>query len=128
MPALTHFLIFTQHQHRTIPPEIGNLTQLKCLYLSHAGKLTGTLPTEMSKLIHMQGLFLRWNHFEGALPDLSKMRNLTKLVIDGAPVKACPVSMIVAEAKKSRVCCSCCLMSSGVDHEREQEQWHTIFN
>ena len=75
----------------------------------------------------MQGLFLRWNHFEGALPDLSKMRNLTKLVIDGAPVGLCPVSMIVVEAKKSRVCSSCCLVSSGVDHERKQEQWHHHF-
>lgn len=75
----------------TIPPSVGSLTKLKCLYLSHAGKMTGTLPREMSDLTSLQGLFLRWTHFEGSLPDLSRMRNLTKLVIDSSPVShTCP--------------------------------------
>ena len=75
----------------TIPTAIGQLTNLKCLYLSHAGKMTGNLPSSMSNLIHLQGLFLRWTHFEGPLPDLSNSPNLTKLVIDGSPLKGlCP--------------------------------------
>jgi hypothetical protein len=74
-----------------IPSSIGNLTRLKCLYLSHAGNMTGTLPSSMSKLINLQGLFLRWTNFEGLLPDLSKARNLSKIVIDSSPIDGlCP--------------------------------------
>ena len=75
----------------TLPDAVGSLTKLKCLYLSHAGKMTGTLPASMSNLEQLQGLFLRWTHFEGTLPNLSRARNLTKLIIDSSPLSnLCP--------------------------------------
>jgi hypothetical protein len=75
----------------TIPDAIGKLTHLKCLYLSHAGKMTGTLPASMANLAELQALEIRWTHFEGALPDLSRASNLTKVVIDSSPAGGlCP--------------------------------------
>jgi len=97
LPELVHIYLSNDHPPGwssltgTLPDAVGQLTQLKCLYLSHAGKLTGTLPASMSNLEQLQGLFLRWTHFEGALPDLSRARNLTKLVIDSSPLSnLCP--------------------------------------
>lgn len=76
--------------HGTVSTEIGRLHKLKCLYLSHAGALTGTLPTEIGSLTRLQGIYTRWTSLGGPLPDLSRLRNLSKLVIDAAPLGSCP--------------------------------------
>ena len=74
----------------SLPTEIGRLSSLKCLYTSHAGKLTGTLPSEISGLTRLQGLYSRWTKFQGALPDLSRLTNLSKIIIDSSPIHHCP--------------------------------------
>jgi hypothetical protein len=73
----------------SLPAAIGSLHKLKCLYTSHAGNLSGPLPAEISGLDQMQGLYLRWNSWTGKLPDLSRMRGLTKLIIDASPIDDC---------------------------------------
>ena len=73
----------------SLPTEIGRLHRLKCLYTSHAGNLSGPLPTELGSLTALQGLYLRWNSWSGPLPDLSRLRNLTKLIVNAAPVDDC---------------------------------------
>lgn len=71
-------------------PAIGRMQGLKCLYLSHAGDMSGSLPAAISTLTRLQGLYLRWTSFSGPLPDLRPLTNLSKLFLDAAPLGACP--------------------------------------
>jgi len=62
-----------------IPTSIGNLTNLKYLYLSE-NKLTGTLPTWLSSLTNLNELALENNQFTGYIPAfLGKLNQLTVL-------------------------------------------------
>jgi Leucine-rich repeat (LRR) protein len=60
----------------SIPPEIGNLTNLITLGLDD-NQLTGSIPPEIGNLTNLQELGLSWNQLSGEIP--SEIGNLTSL-------------------------------------------------
>jgi len=61
----------------SIPPEIGNLTNLTYLYLSN-NQLTGSIPPEIGNLINLTRLYLDVNQLTGSIPP--EIGNLTNLI------------------------------------------------
>ncbi|WOL10834.1 hypothetical protein Cni_G19593 [Canna indica] len=62
-----------------ISPDIGSLTFLRTLNLSH-NNLQGHLPSELGCLSHLESLLLWQNSFEGRIPaDLANCSNLLRL-------------------------------------------------
>ena len=61
-----------------LPPELGNLTDLKKLDLSE-NQILGKIPPELGRLTNLEELNLSDNDFEGWLPP--SLKNLTKLRI-----------------------------------------------
>ncbi len=67
--------------HGNIPPEIGNLTELRSLYMYNCG-LSGRVPDEIGNLIHLEELNLGSNSLSGSLPEsMSKLSNLRTLCL-----------------------------------------------
>ncbi len=67
----------------TIPPELGNLTNLEGLYLG-SNQLTGEIPLELGSLANLEWLSLKQNQVTGTIPpELGKLSNLTRLNIFG---------------------------------------------
>ena len=62
----------------SIPPEIGNLTNLERLMLFH-NQLTGSIPPEIGNLTNLTALSLIDNQLTGSIP--SEIDNLTNLYI-----------------------------------------------
>lgn len=60
----------------SIPPEIGDLTELTTLRLS-SNQLNGSLPDEITNLVNLEYLFLNNNDLSGALP--ATIGNMTSL-------------------------------------------------
>jgi Leucine-rich repeat (LRR) protein len=70
----------------TIPPELGNLSDLTHLDLSTSwnspAKLTGTIPTELGNLSDLTSLSLSGNELTGTIPtELGNLSNLTRLYL-----------------------------------------------
>ena len=59
-----------------IPPEIGNLTNLKVLNFNR-NQLSGSIPAEIGNLVNLTGLYLYGNEFSGSIP--TEIGNLTNL-------------------------------------------------
>ena len=67
----------------TIPEELGNLTNLKSLYLSD-NKLAGTIPEELGNLTNLEFLSLFDNQLTGMIPEeLGSLINLKSLKPQG---------------------------------------------
>jgi len=65
----------------SIPPEIGNLTNLTYLKLSH-NELTGSIPPEIGNLTNLEKLYLSYNQLTGSiLPEIGNLTNLTYLTL-----------------------------------------------
>jgi Leucine-rich repeat (LRR) protein len=63
----------------SIPPEIGNLTNLTQLMLGYNG-LTGSIPSEIGNLVNLEYLSLYQNPFTGEIPpEIGNLTNLTYL-------------------------------------------------
>ena len=60
----------------SLPAELGNLVNLKILYLSF-NKLSGPIPAELGNLLFLEKLFLYDNQLSGAIP--AELGNLTSL-------------------------------------------------
>ncbi|KAG0614733.1 hypothetical protein M758_6G199900 [Ceratodon purpureus] len=68
-----------------LPPEIGNLTSLQNLKLSHNPKLTGPVPIEIWKLPNLLTIWLNNNSLIGTLPtsdDFNTSSNLQEIRLD----------------------------------------------
>jgi len=65
----------------SIPPELGNLTNLQ--YLSLGGnQLSGSIPPELGNLTNLQGLYLYDNQLSGSIPpQLGNLTNLKELYL-----------------------------------------------
>jgi Leucine-rich repeat (LRR) protein len=61
----------------TLPPEIGNLTELRELRL-HYNHLSGTIPSELGNLTRLRELLLYQNGFSGTVPPV--LGDLTELI------------------------------------------------
>jgi len=60
----------------SIPPEIGNLTNLIILSLN-SNQLTGSIPPEIGNLTNLEGLWLQSNQFTGEIPEsICELTNL----------------------------------------------------
>ncbi len=67
----------------SLPPELGNLSELQVLWLSD-NSLTGPLPPEIGNLSQLQGLYLYKNSLTGSIPsELGKLSELQELQLFG---------------------------------------------
>ena len=67
----------------SIPPEIGNLTNLTSLSLM-INQLTGSIPPEIGNLTNLTGLGLYDNQLTGEIPsEIGNLTNLTSLILSG---------------------------------------------
>ena len=65
-----------------IPPEIGDLTNLRTLDLSHS-HLSGGIPPEIGNLTNLTHLDLRYNQLTGSIPpEIGNMTNLRYLYLN----------------------------------------------
>ncbi|MCP4344765.1 MAG: hypothetical protein GY795_04470 [Desulfobacterales bacterium] len=71
-----------------LPPEIGNLTNLKYLYLN-SNRLK-SIPDEIVNLINLEHLTLTNNQIESIPNDIDKLANLTQLKISDNHLKSIP--------------------------------------
>ena len=63
----------------SIPPEIGNLTNLTYLNLQ-LNQLTGSIPPEIGNLINLESMSISWNQLSGSIPpEIGNLTNLTYL-------------------------------------------------
>jgi Leucine-rich repeat (LRR) protein len=66
----------------TIPPEIGNLTNLTHLKL-YNNQLTGSIPPEIGNLTNLKNLILHHNELTGSIPsEIGNLTNLTTLSLN----------------------------------------------
>jgi hypothetical protein len=66
----------------SIPPELGNLTMLWFLYL-YNNQLSGSLPPELGNLANLYGLYLYNNQLSGRIPpELGNLTKLANLILD----------------------------------------------
>jgi len=69
------------HLTGSIPPEIGNLTNLTYLNLGH-NKLTGEIPSEIGNLTNLTYLHLGGNELTGEIPsEIWNLTNLTSMML-----------------------------------------------
>ncbi|KAL0743856.1 hypothetical protein Bca4012_085369 [Brassica carinata] len=63
-----------------IPDQIGDLLELRTLEMSHLKNLTGNIPRTITKLKHLNLVFLMWNRLSGLIPDyISELKSVTFL-------------------------------------------------
>ncbi|CAK9236615.1 unnamed protein product [Sphagnum troendelagicum] len=63
----------------TLPPAIGDLTNLVVLSLTNNPGLTGPIPAEINNLAVLQILDLHNNNFNGTIPEFTNLGNLQEL-------------------------------------------------
>lgn len=74
---------FNQTFQGPIPPEIGNLSELKGLILSF-GSIPGTIPPEIGQLNQLEELSLAYNNLVGTIPsEIGDLKNLKKMRLHG---------------------------------------------
>ncbi|MFK8101279.1 MAG: gliding motility-associated C-terminal domain-containing protein [Saprospiraceae bacterium] len=75
--CVTELFLDNNNLTGSLPPEIGNLSQLEILHLDN-NQLTGSLPPEIGNLAQLEIAFLDDNDFTGSIPNT--WGNLNKLI------------------------------------------------
>jgi Leucine-rich repeat (LRR) protein len=79
---LTHLGLGDNQLTGTIPPELGNLSHLTHLNLA-VNQLTGTIPSALENLSNLTVLYLSSNQLTGVIPsELGNLSNLTELYLN----------------------------------------------
>lgn len=77
-----------------IPAQIGNLGQLRTLYLA-GNSLSGSIPTQLGNLSHLELLYLNRNKLEGTIPyQIGNLNKLQFLYLDGSKLSGVVPSSI----------------------------------
>ena len=77
--TVTKIALPDNNLYGTIPPELGDLSNLQYLYLG-SNQLTGSIPPELGSLLNLESLYLHSNQLEGSIPpELGNLSNLTIL-------------------------------------------------
>ena len=80
---VVELFFFNQTFQGPIPPEIGNLSELRGLTLSF-GSIPGTIPPEIGKLSQLEELSLAYNNLVGTIPpEIGDLKNLKELRLHG---------------------------------------------
>jgi len=74
---VTYINLSANYLNGSIPPELGQLTNLELLFL-YDNYLSGSIPPELGQLTNLELLFLYDNYLSGSIP--SELGQLTKLV------------------------------------------------
>jgi hypothetical protein len=69
-------ILTSNHLNGSIPPELGNLSNLIGLYLS-SNQLSGSIPAELGNLANLEYLYLNANQLSGHIP--AELGNLASL-------------------------------------------------
>lgn len=78
---VTHLQVVNNNLVGTIPAELGNLSQLKELFLSE-NQLSGSISPEIGNLTNLNGLGLSKNQLSGSIPpQLGNLTNLDRLYL-----------------------------------------------
>ena len=65
----------------SLPPEMGSLTNLRKLLLSH-NYLGGEIPPELGQLSNLTHMYLRFTHLSGEIPgEFTNLENLQELIL-----------------------------------------------
>jgi hypothetical protein len=67
--------------HGEIPDSLQRLQELRCFYVSH-GDLHGPMPAWLNSMPKLQGIMMRRNKLSGPFPDLSNLHDLRSLWFD----------------------------------------------
>ena len=93
----------------SIPPEIGNLTNLTHLYL-YGNQLTGSIPSEIGNLTNLTYLNLYGNQLTDSIPsEIGNLTNLEKLYLNGnqltgeIPESICDLSVNWSSSNSFRI-------------------------
>ena len=74
--------LYNNYLTGSIPPEIGNLTNLYSLYLNN-NQLTGEIPSEIGNLTNLTKVILGGNQLTGSIPsEIGNLTNLTHLSLE----------------------------------------------
>lgn len=71
-------LVLSNNQLKSLPAEIGNLSNLEELYLDH-NKLEGALPAEIRKMPRLRILVVQNNNMTGIPAEIGQLKNLSRL-------------------------------------------------
>lgn len=77
MTELEHLILYSNNLTGSIPPELGNLSNLRRIEL-HNNQLTGSIPPELGNLSSLNYLELQYNELTGSIP--SEIGNLSNLI------------------------------------------------
>ncbi|MCY3555860.1 MAG: Ig-like domain-containing protein [Gemmatimonadetes bacterium] len=78
---VTEINMFANDLEGEIPPEIGELSQLKRIYLER-NSLTGSIPPQIGKLKNLETLILMYNDISGTLPpEIGQLGSLKTLLL-----------------------------------------------
>ena len=82
MTDLQYLLLYTNQLSGSIPPELGNMTNLLSLQLFR-NQLAGSIPPELGNMTNLTWLYLSSNQLSGSIPaELGNLINLQSLGLD----------------------------------------------